>query len=345
MSPVVNKIPMSESLESWAVARAGLSAGAPCTFSPVSGDASFRQYFRLRDAAGASFIAVSAPPDKEDNEAFISVRDLLAAGGTAVPELHAYDPVAGYMLLSDFGDTLLLGELNAANVDDWYGSACGTLLNLQKIDAAVLPEYDAAQLGSEMRLFDEWFVAGLLGYELTGDQMQMLAVLRDELIAAAVSQPQVLVHRDYHSRNLMVLEGDELGVIDFQDARRGPVTYDLVSLLRDCYVQWPAEQVRGWALEYRNMAQAASIITDIDDAEFMRWFDLMGLQRHLKVLGIFARLSLRDGKDAYLKDLPLVVDYTYSVAEHYPEAERLVKLFNDTLLPLIKRQSWWSEPS
>lgn len=325
----------------WACQQAAIAVRDVADFCVVSGDASFRRYYRLTRHDGGSLIVVSAPPDKENNTAFVNVRALLAGGGVHVPELLGYDAERGFLLLSDFGDRLLLDELSDANVDRWYGIACAELQAIQRVDASALPAYDAAALQREMLLFDQWFAGDLLGAELDAAEAQMLQRLRDWLCAVAAEQPAVLVHRDYHSRNLMLLDDSEIGVIDFQDACCGPLTYDLVSLLRDCYVRWPADRVRRWALEYRDRLQGAGMLAPIDDAGFLRWFDLMGLQRHLKVLGIFARLYLRDGKPGYLDDLPLVLHYTLEVARQYPQAQGLVELIEQRLMPAIKQQTWW----
>ncbi len=332
----------TEALERWASDCVAVAPGSEYRFSAVSGDASFRRYYRL-SVAGKSFIAVSAPPDKEDNEAFVRVRRLLADGGVRVPELLAFDAAQGFLLLSDFGDRLLLAELDTNTVDDWYARAGAVLAQLQGVDGSALPRYDRAALDTEIRLFDRWFLDGLLAYQPSAAAVAALDDVRNLLLDSALQQPRVLVHRDFHSRNLMVLPERALGVIDFQDARHGPITYDLVSLLRDCYVSWAPERVAAWALGHRDRLQGLGLLGEVTDAEFLRWFDLMGLQRHLKVLGIFARLHLRDGKPGYLDDLPLVVHYTLSVARNYRETQGLVSLFEQELMPRIREQPWWRE--
>jgi aminoglycoside/choline kinase family phosphotransferase len=220
-----------------------------------------------------------------------------------------------------------------------------TLLQLQRCqdDASLIPRYDRALLRRELEIFSEWFVGKLLGYQLNASEQQLLDKLFTQLEDNALAQPQTFVHRDYHSRNLLLLDDKSLGVIDFQGALWGGVTYDLVSLLRDCYLRWPAEKVKHWALDYRQQAIAARIIPAVSETEFLRWFDWLGLQRHIKVLGIFARLNLRDGKTGYLNDLPLVIRYTLEVAEQYIELQAFTSWFKDMLLPLAQQQSWYQD--
>jgi aminoglycoside/choline kinase family phosphotransferase len=304
---------------------------------PVSGDASFRQYFRF-SLQEQSWIAVHAPPDKENNQAFVDVAKLFADHGLRVPVLLAWDREQGFLLLTDFGDQLLWPLLNTETVDHWYGRSMAAIAQLQAIPLAhaTLPYYDSRRLQTEMGLFTEWFVEKLLGCTLSLAEQQRLDTVFSILTQSALSQPQVIVHRDYHSRNLMVLPTQELGLIDFQDAVVGPCTYDLVSLLRDCYIAWPRENVEQWVEKFRN-----DYWPDEYAATFRRDFDWMGLQRHLKVLGIFARLYLRDGKPNYLNDLPLVLHYTLSVARRYPEFKDFVQWFDAVLMPKIIQQSWY----
>ncbi len=320
---------------------------------PVSGDASFRRYFRLSlgdraPGAAASYLLVDAPPDKEDCAPFLRVADILAAAGIAVPAVHASDRQRGFMLLEDFGDTLYLSSLQQARqdgdqqrVDRLYDQALDTLVRMQeRADTSTLPPYDEQRLRSELELFDQWFCRGLLGMTLDAGEQRMLAELYRFLIDAARAQPQVFVHRDYHSRNLMVRHGDEAlapGVIDFQDAVSGPCTYDLVSLLRDCYIVWPAGQVRRRALDYAERAAARGIVPELAPETFLRDFDLMGLQRHLKVIGIFSRLWLRDGKDRYLGDLPAAFDYVSNVAAPYRELDDFRGWFDGRLRPAAEQ--------
>lgn len=318
---------------------------------PLSGDAGFRCYFRV--PSEPSLLAVFSPPETEDNATFITLARFLRDQGIHAPEIIAADLERGFMLLEDFGDRLLLGELTPESVDLLYGEAMMVLLRLQQCPVSdyakgnrgkkPLPEYDRHKLRQEMELLRDWFIPQLLSYELSDDEHALLDQTFALLESAALEQPQVLVHRDYHSRNLLVREGEAPGVIDFQDAVCGPLTYDLVSLLRDCYVRWPRERVEAWAMAYGNMAIEVGLLPLVKQQTFLRWFDLMGLQRHIKVLGIFARLWLRDGKSGYLSDLPLVMRYTLDVAEAYPELAAFRQWFIDTLLPLAEQQDWYSD--
>jgi aminoglycoside/choline kinase family phosphotransferase len=258
----------------------------------------------------------------------------------------AADHDRGYLLLEDLGDTLLLPRLNEASVGHYYGQALAILSQLAALEpaAVALPEYAAPLLAEELERFPQWFLRRLLGLELDAGERAMLAGLDAALIGSALAQPRVLVHRDFHSRNLMCLEDDSLAVIDFQDAVLGPVTYDLVSLLRDCYIRWPRARVERWALDHRDNLRAAGLLPAVDDSTFLRWFDWMGLQRHLKVLGTFARLSLRDGKSAYLADLPLVLEHILEVLQAHAGEDAALDAFHDwfqqRLQPAIARQSW-----
>lgn len=334
-------------LQQWCVQRLDLPPTAVANdLEMVSGDASFRQYYRLHLLGGGSYIAVHAPPDKEDNQAFSRVQEIMHAGGVKVPALLAWDEPRGFLLQEDFGNQTLLPLLTNAEVADrYYRKAMTMLVTMQSIPVAdgLLPHYDATRLQTEMALFPNWFVTELLGYTLESEDEAMLSATFDALCQRSLAQEQLLVHRDFHSRNLMCLADDSLGAIDFQDAVVGAPTYDLVSLLRDCYVAWPQEQIRSWALAYRDQAVAAGVIARRADDEFLRDFDLMGLQRHIKVLGIFARLWLRDGKQSYLADLPLVIAYTLSMARQYPEFSAFVLWFEEKLLPLAEQQNWYRE--
>ena len=334
-------------LHSWSLQQLSLSANdAASELDVVSGDASFRHYYRLPLTAGGSVIAVHAPPEKEDNLAFATVQELLHRHGARVPKLIAWDEQRGFLLQEDFGDQLLCPLLvNSAAADHYYRRAFRVLLAMQAIPASAhaLPQYDSARLHTEMSLFPEWFVEGLLQYPLNVEERRLLSNVFDMLSLRAQQQTQVVVHRDFHSRNLMVLADESLGMIDFQDAVRGPVSYDLVSLVRDCYISWSPEQVDEWIAAYRQMAMRSGLLADISEADFMQDVDWMGLQRHIKVLGIFARLHLRDGKSGYLNDLPLVISYTLSVASQYPEFAPFCTWFEDKLIPIVVKQSWFKE--
>ncbi len=332
-------------LLSWAVASLGDGAapGRP-RLEPVAGDASGRRYFRLY-GAGAPVIAVHAPPETEKNREFVAARDLLARAGVRVPALLAADPERGFLLLEDLGSRLLLDELDSGSVDGWYTVARGILLRLAEVNVAGLdwPAYDRALLAEELERFPVWFVEGLLELP-AGPARPLLAEVAELLLASALEQPRVLVHRDFHSRNLMPQPDGRLAVIDFQDAVVGPVTYDLVSLLRDCYVRWPDAQVRDWALEHHRALLRAGRLSGCGQERFLRWFDLMGLQRHLKVLGTFARLDLRDGKSGYLADLPLVLRYVRETlrrrAGEEPALAALEQWFDESLAPRIAAAPW-----
>lgn len=330
----------------WALAALDLPSTTAAVLLPVAGDASNRRYFRL-SWPGRTVIAVVAPPATEKNREFLAIRQLLERAGVRVPQLLAADLEQGFMLLEDLGDQLLLGELGEVSVDGHYARALAVLRQLAAVDSralAALPVYNRALLAEEFSRFPAWFLQQMLGLELTNAEVHLLAELDGLLIGSALAQPQVLVHRDFHSRNLMCLAGGELAVIDFQDAVVGPVTYDPVSLLKDCYIRWPRERVLAWALAHRDALHAQGLLPLVADATFLRWLDWMGLQRHLKVLGTFARLYLRDGKSAYLEDLPLVIAYIREVlAAHAGETAVLDNFrdwFEQRLLPVVAQQPW-----
>ena len=320
-----------------------LGADGPAELEPVAGDASARRYFRLR-VAGQTFIAAEAPPDSQKNAEFLAIRELLAAAGIRVPALHGADLSRGFLLLGDLGDRMLLSELSASSADKQYRQAFDLLLAMCDIDPGdrQWPRYDDALLSEELSRFPEWFVEQLLGVALP--DASVWRPFAEFLKSNALAQPTVLVHRDFHSRNLMPQEDGSLAVIDFQDAVIGPVTYDLVSLLRDCYVRWQPEQVQAWALSYLQMLRHHGHLTDVEANQFLRWFDLMGLQRHIKVLGTFARLYLRDKKPAYLADLPLVIRYVREMLVKYredlAELASFDEWFEGELMPVILQQPW-----
>ena len=300
--------------------------------APASADASFRRYFRITNAE-STYIIMDAPPEKEDCKPFIRIATILFDFGLNVPQILKQDLEQGFLLLNDLGTTVFLSELNNNSVDDMYTSAMNSLLQLQKNQTPDLPAYDETLLSNELALFPEWYLQKHLGITLNTQQTEILNHSFELLIKNALAQPQVCVHRDYHSRNLMVNKDkpDYPGVIDFQDAVIGAVTYDLVSLLKDCYISWPREKVEEWVKYFYSEAESSGIISDVSFDEFLRWFDLMGLQRHLKVAGIFSRLYHRDGKDGYLNDIPLTMDYIYDVLKRYPEFKPLQKLLSDIL--------------
>ncbi|MFK5915776.1 MAG: phosphotransferase [Woeseiaceae bacterium] len=303
---------------------------------PASADASFRRYFRITDQ-GTSLIVMDAPPEKEDCQPFINIAGLLLKYGLNVPKILALDLNQGFILLNDLGNTVFLSELSNATVDKMYRTAMMPLLDIQKQVLApeqqYLPHYNETLLRRELDLFPDWYLKQHKGITLSANQTSSLQQVFELLIKNALEQPQVCVHRDYHSRNLMVNHADpsKPGVIDFQDAVIGAVTYDLVSLLKDCYINWPREKVEQWVAFYYNEATALGILENIDSAQFLRWFDLMGLQRHLKVAGIFTRLKLRDGKTGYMKDIPRTMEYIIDTVQLYPELKPLATLLDDIL--------------
>ncbi len=308
----------------------------PKQLDVVSGDASFRRYFRLVHSGG-QLIAVDAPADKENSRPFVAIAQALYAHGVKVPEVLAADFDLGFMLLSDFGDTLLRPCLTDDSVDGFYRQAMTELVHLQDCPSPKdypLPPYNTDKLLTEMSLFKDWFVGRYLGLTLSAEEIALLDNTC-QLIADDVQyQPTVFVHRDYHSRNLMVLADGGMGVLDFQDAVTGAITYDLVSLLRDAYVEWPIERVQAWVEVFRLMLQAEGQLHNVSHEQFLAWFDWMGAQRHLKVVGIFARLSLRDGKHGYLNDIPLVFKYLLDEIKGYPALQPLYQWLCTRIVPV-----------
>jgi hypothetical protein len=308
--------PRLQRLEQWI---AGLPGAPVDRIAPASADASFRRYFRVH-RGGATLIAMDAPPERESLESWLRVARILAATGVHVPPVIAVDAEQGFVLIGDLGRHHYLEALGqGADPEPLYADAIDALVRLQSGDAAALPPYDRELLMRELELFPEWFLSRHLSLSLGERERAVIAAAFDWLCDEALAQPVVLVHRDYHSRNLLVRPEGNPGIVDFQDAVRGPVSYDLVSLLKDCYVVWPKKRLLAWLDRYRELAGAAGLMVGADRAEFLRWFDRMGLQRHLKVLGIFARLWHRDGKPGYLGDLPRVLDYALEATSVIPE--------------------------
>lgn len=320
-------------LQQWLNDELGLSG---FDIEPASADASFRRYFRIR-YDGESRIVMDAPPDKEDIHPFVRIGKQLHAIGLNVPEILAENFSQGFLLLGDLGSRQYLDELNVGNVDRLYGDALGALATLQAHGpgADVLPPYDRELLWREMELFRDWLLHKHLGITLGGTILTLLNETFALLADNALEQPAVSVHRDYHSRNLMVCERNP-GILDFQDAVYGPLTYDLVSLLRDCYIAWPRERVEGWALVYHDIAVERGILRERQEERFLRWFDLMGVQRHLKASGIFARLNHRDGKPGYLNDIPRTLEYVVEVSARYPELLPFQRLLEEQVLPALE---------
>lgn len=308
---------------------------------PVSGDASFRRYFRVI-TDNRSLIAVDAPPEHENNEAFVKIDRILEEEGLLVPHIIAVDFQQGFLLLTDLGDQLLLPNLNDTTVEQHYQAALGGLDKIHGIPKQRLvdiPDYDQQKLLSELELFPHWFVGLYCGHTLSADENTMLEQQFSLLIESALNQPQVLVHRDYHSRNLMLQPDGALGVIDFQDAVVGAFTYDLVSLIKDCYIRWPSQQVEQWALQFLKRWNEHNPGQSMEREAFLTSFHWMGLQRHLKVLGIFCRLYLRDDKPGFLNDLPLIWNYAVEVTGRYEALSDLHVWLTETLYPLfVKRQ-------
>lgn len=301
----------------------------PESLRPASADASFRRYFRVDDDNGGTLIVMDAPPPQEDVRPFLHVAELFGATGVTVPTVLASDVERGFLLLSDLGSTTYLKQLHPDTAHKLYLDAIDALILLQvQSRPGKLPEYDRALLHRELMLFPDWYLGKHLKASLSDDQRTSLDKVFELLLANNLAQPQVYVHRDYHSRNLMVLDKGNPGILDFQDAVYGPITYDLVSLLRDAYIQWDEEMVLDWAIRYWERARRAGLPVSHDVDAFYRDFEFMGLQRHLKVLGIFARLYHRDGKDGYLNDIPLVMAYTRKTAYRYRELAPLIKLLD-----------------
>jgi len=317
----------SAQLQQWLESTLG---HASFRLTSASNDASFRRYLRIHfDDGRASLVVMDAPPAQEDCRPYVHVAALFAAAGVHVPEIHAQNLTAGFLLLSDLGDTTYLKALDESSADKLYGDALDALLRIQCASRpGTLPEYGRELLLRELMLFPDWYCARQLGRELNAAQRQALETSFSVLLQNNLGQPKVYVHRDYHSRNLMLAQPNP-GILDFQDAVYGPITYDLVSLLRDAYIAWPEERVLDWCARYWERARRAGLPVAADFAEFYRDFELMGAQRQLKVLGIFARLCWRDGKDGYLRDQPLVMRYLRRACERYRELAPLARLLDE----------------
>jgi aminoglycoside/choline kinase family phosphotransferase len=329
MNPVLDT--RLEALRAWLVRALGEE---PFDLEAASADASFRRYFRVRTASGTR-IAMDAPPPQEDCEPFVRIAALFEAAGAHVPHVHVADTVQGFLLLEDLGNRTYLDPLreaqskgDAAAAAALYQDATDALLRIQTASRpGVLPPYDEALLRRELQLFPDWYLARHVGIALDDDGKAMLAGVFDAVLRCNLAEPRVYVHRDFHSRNLMQCTPNP-GVIDFQDAVHGPITYDLVSLFRDAYIRWDEAQVLDWVIRYWEKARRAGLPVHRDFAEFYRDFEWMGVQRHLKVLGIFARLSHRDGKDRYLADMPLVTACLRNACERYAALRPLIALLD-----------------
>jgi N-acetylmuramate 1-kinase len=304
---------------------------------PASGDASFRRYFRV-NSARATHVVMDAPPGKEDCRPFVRIAGYLQAMGLHGPRVECANIDEGFLLLSDLGSTQYLAELqaHAGRAEQLYGDALQALATMQLKGTAFqqeLPPYDEKLLRFELSLFSDWLCERYLGVRFSGDEVGEWHDVCDLLVASALAQPRVFVHRDFHSRNLMLVAENNPGILDFQDAVEGPLTYDLVSLLKDCYIQWPAARIQNWALGFRSMSQTALTLTS---DTFMRSFELMGVQRQLKAAGIFARLNLRDGKSSYMRDIPRTLNYILEIAPRYPDLAFLAGVIRERVLPALQ---------
>lgn len=318
-----------------------LKLGDLAHFEALSGDASFRRYYRLH-TENSRFIAVHAPPETEKNAEFILIAERLAGSGIRVPTVLASDLQEGFLLQEDLGDQLLLSALNGDSANGLYAKALRMAEHLATLDTTGLPSYHADRMHEDLQRFPEWFVQGLLDRPITALETEIFERFCQLIISECTQQPQAFTHYDFQSRNLMLCEDGELAAIDFQDGLLAPVTYDLASLIRDCYIKWPGEQVKAWALQYANAARTqGSIPSTTSDAQFLRWFDAVSLQRHVRVLGTFARLFLRDNKPGYLPDIPLVCDYVLEVSANLPEAKEFHDWFAGSLMDSCKAQDWY----
>ncbi len=299
------------------------------TLAPASADASFRRYFRATFADGSTKVVMDAPPEHENCEPFLHVAKLFEAAGTHVPHIYAQDLAQGFLLLSDLGNTTYLQAMDRANARQLYGAATDALIKIQLASREnELPLYDEALLRREMNLFPEWYISKHLGVTLTEKQQAKLEEVFKRILANNLAQPRVYVHRDYHSRNLMLSEPNP-GILDFQDAVYGPITYDLASLFKDAYVKWEEADIMDWLIRYWENARKAKLPVSDDFGEFYRDYEMMAVQRHIKVLGIFARLYHRDGKDGYLKDMPLVFEYLHRACVRYIDLKPLQVLLEE----------------
>ncbi len=314
------------------LAESGIVASEPVTREPVSGDAGFRQYFRIKTSRG-TMLAVDAPPSTEDSESFVAIARHWRKGKVRVPEIFAFDFENGFMLVEDFGDVQLRDKLTPQSAERLYSKALLTLNNIQLQSADGLPEYSKTLLEFELSLYPEWFITRFLG--LNKSDAAQLDSMFECLVQSILEQPVGTVHRDYHSRNLMLCADGDLGVIDFQGALKGSLLYDPVSLLRDCYQDWPAEKVEHWFKQY---AARHPVLSEYSAEKLKVWFDLTGLQRHLKCLGIFARLWLRDNKPGYLPDIPRTFNYVLWICAEYPQLEAHGRWLTTCVKPILEQR-------
>lgn len=321
------------SLQNWLTEILGTNA---FNLKPASEDASFRTYHRLF-LKNKTFIVMDAPPEQENCKVFIKITKKLRACDVNVPIIHNVNIEQGFLLLSDLGNDLYLNKLNKSSIYELYSDALSTLVSIQVlVNVGGVDEYDKSLLISEMNLFREWLIEKHLNIKLSDSQVKILTTLFDLLVNNALQQPKVFVHRDFHSRNLMVTKENNPGVIDYQDAVYGPISYDLVSILKDCYIKWPKGEIDKWIDFYLNKLYEEKAQYRINRDEFVRWFDLMGVQRHLKASGIFARLSHRDGKHNFLEDIPRTLSYILDLKETYEELQPICIILEELVLPRLK---------
>lgn len=311
------------------------SGREPIHLTPLDGGASFRRFFRF-SLNHQTYIAMDAPPDRENSQRYVNLTAQLSALGLAIPTIFGADTHQGFIWLSDFGDTLYFRHLNRHNVDALYRAAFAPLLTLQQATTLDLPAFTHDILCHRLAGFRHTFIEAYLGLTLSPSEQQVINDTFAYLIKAVLSQPQVPIHYDYHSQNLLLLDDGTTGIVDFQDAQKGPITYDLVSLLRDCYVAWPRVQVRAWVADYYAQLQHQQIITaNISRQQFNEWFDLTGMKRHLRASFVFARKWLRDNDASYLAHLPRTLHYVRATCEDYPQLAPFQQLLEQTLIPTL----------
>lgn len=340
------KAPRREQLAQWVVSvlsdendlsfdNEKVSEGIPMPLQAIGSDAGFRNYYRVQTPQ-RTLVAVDAPPETEDTQAFVDIARRWKAGGVHVPEVFAVDFERGFMLQEDLGDTPMQALLHSTTADQYYPELLETLLVVQKQAPESLPPYDETLMRFELSLYPQWFLGELLGFEIEDSEIaRQLSGLCSILVSTILEQPQGTVHRDYHSRNLMLTPDGAVGVIDFQGALHGPLLYDVVSLLKDCYIAWPEEKIEQW---FSAFMTRHPIMADYDSQQLKTWFDLTGLQRHLKCLGIFSRLWLRDGKPGYLNDIPRTFDYVLSVCQRYPQFKEHALWLQENAKPVVNER-------
>lgn len=321
-------------LETWLVNQCKLTH---FSISPMQGDASFRRYFRVK-VANNSFVAMDAPPPQENCRPFVKIANGLRKLGLQAPAIFQADVEQGFLLLADLGDATYLKTLNPQNADELYSRALQALITMQtcsSIEGYSLPSFNGVWMQNEWAWHKEWFLQKLLGLSLDESEIKLDQCF-NLIVESAEQQPQVFMHRDYHSANLMVLP-DNVGILDFQDAFIGPITYDLVSLLRDCYIEWPDEKVEQWMQSYLVLLQSNGMLQHVNQAAFLRWFDWMGLQRHIKALFTFSRKHLRDGQSSYLRHIPRTFHYILNVSQRYPELSTLHDYMYSNVKPRLEQ--------